>query len=297
MDIRYLESLICVSESGSIAGAARAQNLTAAAVGQRIALLEEHFGSILLDRRSRRAVPTRACLKLLPIARQIVSSFHEMGAVLEPTGLSGKFSLGAIPTALTGVLPETIRQLAILAPKLTLEIKPGTSETLFNQLGKGKLEAAIIALPPFNLPDRYVIDVIRCEPLVLLSKQGSGRSPREILERNPYISFDSHSWAGGGAVRYLRDEKIQVDPFYELDALEPIEKLVAEGMGVSLVPQWPDLELKAPGLRCHVIKRKSYYRKMALVSPDDSTRPQVLELLRGALAAGQKKGRLNAERN
>ena len=185
MDIRYFESLICVSECGSIAGAARAQNLTAAAVGQRVALLEDHFDTTLLDRRSRRAVPTQACMKLLPIARQMVSNFHEMGVVLEPTGLSGKFVLGAIPTALTGVLPETIRQLANLAPKLALEIKPGTSETLFNQLGEGKLEAAIIALPPFSLPDRYVVDVIRAEPLVLLSKQGAGRSPREILERNP----------------------------------------------------------------------------------------------------------------
>jgi len=289
MDIRYFESLISVAECGSIARAARAQNLTAAAVGQRIALLEDHFGTTLLDRRSRNAVPTPACTKLLPIARHIVSSFHEMGAVLEPTGLSGKFSLGAVPTAFTGLLPGTIRQLAKLAPKLTLEIKPGTSEALFTDLGEGKLEAAIIALPPFDLPDRFVVDVIRSEPLVLLAKKGAGKSPREILENNPYISFDSHSWSGGGAVRYLRDEKIRIEPFYELDALEPIEKLVIEGMGVSLVPHWPDLNTKARGLECHVIRKKSYHRKMALVSEDYSIRPQVLELLRGALAINQKK--------
>lgn len=288
MDIRYFESLICVAECGSIARAARAQNLTAAAVGQRIALLESHFDTALLDRRARSAVPNEACTQLLPLARHIVSSFHEMGAVLEPSGLSGKFSLGVIPTALTGVLPGTVRKLAKIAPKLLLEIRPGTSEALFAELSDGKLDAVIIALPPFDLPDRFAIDVIREEPLVLLSKKGSGNSLREILENNPYISFDSRSWAGNGAVSYLKDEKIEIDPFYELDALEPIEKLVIEGMGVSLVPQWPDLKLNARKLKCHVIEDKRYQRKMAMVTRDDSTRPQVLEVLRDSLKSGQR---------
>ena len=64
MDIRYLESLISVAEQGSIASAARAQNLTPAAVGQRIALLEKHFGTDLLNRNAHRAIPTEACLRL-----------------------------------------------------------------------------------------------------------------------------------------------------------------------------------------------------------------------------------------
>ena len=289
MDIRYFESLICVAEYGSIARAARAQNLTAAAVGQRIALLESHFDTVLLDRRSRSAVPTEACRQLLPLARHIVSSFHEMGAVLEPSGLSGKFGLGVIPTALTGVLPGAVRKLAKLAPKLVLEIKPGTSETLFTDLSEGKVDAAIIALPPFELPDRFIVDVIREESLVLLSKKDSNGSPREILENNPYISFDSHSWGGNGAVTYLKDQKIEIEPFYELDALEPIEKLVIEGMGVSLIPHWTDLKLNSRGLKCHVIKKKRYQRKMAMVTRDDSTRRQVLEVLREALLDERKK--------
>ena len=43
MDIRYLESLITIVELGSIARAAHAQNLTPAAVGQRIHAIEKNF--------------------------------------------------------------------------------------------------------------------------------------------------------------------------------------------------------------------------------------------------------------
>ena len=285
MDIRYFESLISVAEFGSIARAARAQNLTAAAVGQRIAILEEHFGKALLDRSSRRATPTEACARLLPHARQFVRDFHEMGAILEPSGLSGRFTLGAIPTALTGVLPGAVRQLAKLAPRLALDIKPGTSESLFNELNDRKLDAAIFALPPFKMPRRYAVEVIRSEPLLLLSRKDARGTRRTKLEKNPYICFDSQSWSGVGAVNYLKDEKIRIEPFYELDAVEPIEKLVLEGMGVSLVPRWPGLNLKEPGLKFDVIKNDRYSRRMAVITQVDSAQPHVIEVLRDALKA------------
>jgi DNA-binding transcriptional LysR family regulator len=123
---------------GSIARAARAQNLTATAVGQRIAILEQHYEAELLDRSSWCAVPARACEELLPLAREIVTKFSEVESVLEPTRISGKLSLGAI------------RQLAKEASKLTLEIKPSRSEAIFSDLKDRRLGAAIIALPPFE---------------------------------------------------------------------------------------------------------------------------------------------------
>lgn len=288
MDIRYFESLICVAELGSIARAAKAQNLTAAAVGQRIAILEDHFDAELLNRRSRSAVPTNACEKLLPLAREIVSRFREMNGVLNESGISGTFRLGSIPSALTGILPGAVRSMAKSAPRLALEIHPGTSETLYSDLSERKLDAAILALPSFSIPDRFYVDVIREEPLVLISKKGAGKSIRDKLENNPYISFNSKSWAGSGAVRFLKEKKIEIEPFYELDALEPIEKLVKEGMGVSLVPQWQDLKLNARGLDCEVIANPEYARKMALVAYDDRSLFSVFEVLIRALRASSE---------
>ena len=284
MDIRYFESLVCVAELGSIARAAKAQNLTAAAVGQRIAILEDYYDTELLDRSSRSAVPTRACEELLPLAREIVLKFSEMESALNPDAMTGKFSLGAIPTALTGILPGAIRRLAKEAPQLTLEIQPGTSKTLFDEVKSRKLDGAIIALPPFDLPGSIQAEILREEPLSLLAKKGMGKSIREKLEKNPYIAFDSQSWSGGGAVRFLRDEKITVEFFYELDALEPIEKLVAEGMGVSLVPQWAELRIDARVVDCEVIENPKYQRKLAFVMRKDRFRPQIAEAIGKALS-------------
>jgi DNA-binding transcriptional LysR family regulator len=211
-----------------------------------------------------------------------------MHAILESTGLTGRFSLGAIPTALTGILPRAIRRLAKLAPKLTLEIKPGTSESIFSALSERKIDAGVFALPPFKLPSRFTVEVIRKEPLVLLSKKGAGKTRREKLENNPYVCFDSKSWAGSGAVKFLKDQKIHIQPSYELDALEPIEKIVQEGMGVTLVPLWSGLDTNSPELELDIINNDTYSRKVALVSPNNGSHPKVITLLREALLADMK---------
>jgi DNA-binding transcriptional LysR family regulator len=283
MDIRYLESLISVAELGSIAAAARAQNLTPAAVGQRITILEKHFSTALLNRNTHKALPTEACLNLLPKARQIVSEFQRMSAEVETSGLTGKFHLGAISTALTGILPGTIRQLAEAAPKLVLQIKPGTSNSLFSDLAERRIDAAIIALPPYALPRSFAVEVLRNEPLVLLSRNAQGDSARARLEQNPYICYDAQSWGGLKAFQYLKDSKIRIEPFYELDALEAIEKLVLQGMGVSLVPQWAGLNLEQPGLDAEIIRNQRYCRKVVLVTPNDSARQPVIDALLLAL--------------
>ena len=288
MDIRYLESLISIAELGSIARAARAQNLTPAAVGQRVAILEKHFGAQLLDRSAHKATPTEACLKLLPKARRVVSEIYEMSAQIEPSGLAGRFHLGAISTALTGVLPGTIRLLAEIAPKLALQIKPGTSNSLFNDLGERRIDAAIIALPPYALPRSFNVDLLRDEPLALISCNAAGRNLREKLERNPYICYDAESWGGLRANQFLKDNRIRIEPFYELDALEAIEKLVHQRMGVSLVPLWSGLNLQWPGLEAEVIDGERYHRKVVLVTPADSARPRIIETLREAIHSSQE---------
>ena len=287
MDIRYLESLIQTVEMGSIARAARAQNLTPAAVGQRIATLEKYFNVPLLNRNAHKASPTENCLNLLPSARQIVSEFQAMNAHIEPSGLAGRFVLGAVSTALTGMLPGTIRQLAEEAPKLALQIKPGTSNSLFADLTERRIDAAIIALPPWALPRSVQAELLREEPLVLLSSNAAGDSLRDKLEQNPYICYDAESWGGLRASQFLRDQQIRIEPFYELDALEAIEKLVLQGMGVSLVPQWSGLDLAQPGLESDVIDDDRYARRIVLVSPIDSARPRIVEVLADALRSSQ----------
>ena len=283
MDTRYFESLIKVAELGSIARAARAQNLTAAAVGQRIQALEKHFKVALLHRNAHTASPTDACYRLLPKAKSLLQEFRSMATSIEPEGLAGQFHIGAISTVLTGFLPMAIRQLSDIAPKLVLQVKPGVSKSLFADLSEGKLDAAIINLPPYALPRRFSTTLLRKEPLLLISNQARGKTLREKLQQNPYICYDSQSWGGLKAHQLLKDKKIDVQVFCELDTLEAIEKLVQQQMGVSLVPRWSGLDLSKSGLDFDVIAAERYIRNVVFVYPKDCPRPRIVEALGDAL--------------
>ncbi len=286
MDIRYFESLIAIVELGSIASAAQAQNLTPAAVGQRIQAIENHFNTELLNRSSHKATPTKACLSLLPRMRHIVSEYRQLNADIDYSGISGKLHLGAISTALTGIIPDAIKQLALSSPGLILQIKPGTSNSLYVDLTERRIDAAIIASPPYKLPREYQSLLLRDEPLILLSNHASGGNIREKLLQNPYICYDSQSWGGVKARQYLKDRKIRIEPCYELDALETIKTLVQQGMGVSLVPEWAGLGLSDSNLQAEIIKPNHYRRQVVLLTRASSSQEKVITALSQALMGG-----------
>lgn len=285
VDTRYLKSLISVVECGSIADAARAEGLTAAAVSQRIQALERQLGFDLLARSGHSAKPTEACLALLPRARHIVRQVALLAGDADFDGLTGSLRIGAISTMLTGLLPRALQELSRLAPGIKPSILPGTSRALYQALQDAELDAVICVAPPFDMPKSLRAITLRTEPLVLLSHQPPKGSIARTLQGGPYIRYDPASWGGLHAERYLTDNTIAVESLFDLDGLEAIAMLVADGIGVSLVPQWSGLEQMAHNLVITPVQG-DYRRDIVLVTAASSERPTMLDALRAALLAG-----------
>jgi DNA-binding transcriptional LysR family regulator len=284
MDTRYLKSLITVVESGSIAHAARIEGLTAAAISQRVLALERQLGFELLSRVGHAAKPSQACLGLLPRAKRIVREIELLAADADVRGLTGQLRIGAVSTVLTGLLPGALRALTELAPGLTPVIVPGTSRSLYQALLSGEVDAAILVVPPFELPKALQAVSLRKEPLVFLSKQECADSIPTQLMTQPYIRYDPDSWGGRHAEHYLADHGLIPTPLVDLDALETIAMLVTGGLGVSLVPYWSGFEQW--GHKCAVsrVGNDRYDREIALISYVQTDRPNMMSALCKALS-------------
>ncbi|PCM49806.1 LysR family transcriptional regulator [Pseudomonas fluorescens] len=245
MDVRFLKSLVAVVETGSIAAAARRESRTAAAISQRVQALERLLGCTLLLRTAHAARPSDQCLLILPKIRAIIELAQDLQSDLHPDGLAGELTIGAISTALTGVLPTLIERLALAAPDLKLKITPGDSKSLYEKVLAGELDAAILVRPPFQPPKALALVVLKVEPLILVAPAAyAGQSLETLLRVHPFIRYDARSWGGQIAQRYLDEQAIEPNVLCELDALETIVMLVAQGMGVSLVPQWAGMRLE-----------------------------------------------------
>ncbi len=284
MDTRYLKSLITVVECGSIAHAARIEGLTAAAISQRILALERQIGFELLSRVGHAAKPSQACLGLLPRARRIVREVALLAGDADGAGLTGQLRIGAISTVLTGLMPEALRALTVSAPGLTPVIVPGTSRSLYQALLSGEVDAAILVAPPFELPKALQAVSLRKEPLVFLSKEKSSISIPAQLMSQPYIRYDPDAWGGRYAEQYLADQGLKPTPMVDLDALETIAMLVTGGMGVSLVPYWSGFEQWGHQCAVSQIGNDRYDREIALISPAQTDRPNMISALCAALS-------------
>lgn len=287
MDIRFLQSLVATVETGSIAAAARREKLTPAAISQRIQSLEQTLGCVLLARGAHSAQPTEACLSLLPRARLLIREADNLRYDAAGGGLAAALKIGAISTALTGIFPEVLDQLSRRAPNLKLMLRPGSSLQLYEQLLSGDLDAAVLVEPPFALPKGLVAHVVRHEPLVFISRDWTG--PGDIPERirqAPFIRYDPGSWGGRLSQQYLADAGLDPDVRCDMDALEAIAMLVANGMGNSVVPAWPGLRRDGFYLT-EIPDGAMYERRIVLLHQSVPSRPTPLALLKEILWQGR----------
>lgn len=239
MESRFLESLIAVVDYGSISAAARHQNLTPGAVAQRIHALEEEIGARLIERSGRRAHATEAGVHVIKNARPILQAIRELPTLITNKSISGTIRIGAIATAMTGLLPAILKDLSLSCPDLDIYIEIGESKALYRRLMARELDCAFLVEPDFKLPKTGEHAILREEPLVLLASETlDGGDPHALLASEPFIRYDRNSWGGRLADAYLQQHGITPQERYELDALDAIAVLVDQGLGVSLVPDW-----------------------------------------------------------
>ena len=106
-------------------------------------------------------------------------------------------------------------------------------------MAAGELDAAIIVRPPFQIPKSTGWLPVREDLLVLITpKAMSFDTVQSAIEQHPFIRYDRKQWGGQLVERYLRQHRLRVREWLELDALDAIATLVDRGLGVAIVPDW-----------------------------------------------------------
>lgn len=279
MDIRFLQSFVAVVESGSIAEAARRLDLAPTTVAQQIHALEEDIGSRLLTRAGRTVKPTVVGSRILNRSRDLLRDVRDLRSAASDTDLpAGPLRLGATPTALMGLLPPFLRHWMQTHPDISIYIEPGTSATLLSRVMAGELDAAIVVHPAFEFPKTCAWRLLREEPLILLAPARlSVEDALHVAASEPFIQYDRSVVAGKMADEYLRAHGVRPRVQFELDGIEHIAKLVAEGFGVSVLPDWPVIGPPDPQLRRWVLPPPCPARRVGVAWLRASVRSPLVE--------------------
>ena len=237
MSIRRLRTLLAIAERGTFAAAADAVHVSQAAVSMQMKSLEDELGVTLFDRSRRPPALNQSAHALLPKAREILSAYDDLvRTVRDDGGLAGELTIGAVPTAMSGLVPKAISALRASYPELHVRVVPALSAELMAQVERGQVDAAIVSEPPYA-PARVEWSPFAAEPLVVVAAEDATATTAEaLLAEYPFIRFNRQAWVGRLIDEWLQQSGIQVREAMELDTLEAIATMVFHGLGVSIVP-------------------------------------------------------------
>ncbi len=266
-------------ELGSIAEAARKLDMTPATIAQRIRALEAGIGSQLIVRSGRTVKPTAAGTRILERARSVLREVRDLESAASDTDLpAGPLRLGVIPTGLTGIVPVVLKKWVKRHPHIGIYIEPATSTVLYSRVMAGDLDAAVLVHPMFELPKTCAWHGLRREALVLLTPAGMKvKDPLATISSEPFIRYDRQVVAGKMADDYLRQRGIRPQVRVELDGLEYIAKLVAEGLGVSVLPDWAVVGPADPALKRWPLPAPVPVREVGVVWQRSTVRAPLVE--------------------
>jgi DNA-binding transcriptional LysR family regulator len=239
METRFLETYLLVARHGSLVEAARLLGITPAAVTQRVKVLEQEIGAPLLVRFGRGVKPTGAGHAILGNAAQVLREIQRLRAAAVADLPAGELRIGAISTAMTGLVPHALKRMREQMPQVEYFLLPGPSAGLYRALSDGDLDVAILVRPPFVLPKTLGTSLVRTDRFMLLAPaEHRHRAAQDLLATEPFIRYDRNNWGGRLVQAWLERQGITPRDWIELDQLEAIAVMVSRGLGVSILPDW-----------------------------------------------------------
>ena len=287
MDVKTLKTFLAIVDNRGFAAAGEVVGLSTSGVSLQIKSLETELGVALFDRTTRPPQLTREGLVFATRAREAVVSWDQLTRDMAHDANAGVLLLGAIPTVVSGSLPKALKQLQTDQPKLRIKLTTGLSHELEGMLKKGVLDADLTVKP--EEPSQVLQWTHYCtEPLAVIAPKGIVMSDDEtLLRENPYIRFERYAWVGRLIDAELSRRNIAVSPMMEVDTLDGVFGLVANGLGISIVP-WRNIAEPFPA-NVGQIKFGSppLSRELGVLQRKDNPRAHLVDGLLRVLAGEQ----------
>lgn len=145
-DLVTLRLYVAVVDAGSLTAGAERFGISLAAASKRIAELEHHCGSPLLQRSKRGVQPTPAGQALHAHAIELVARLEQLALAMDDfqRGASGHLRLWANTSAFAGFLPKLLSAYATAHPGVAIDLEDAVSEDAARAVATGAAELAVI---------------------------------------------------------------------------------------------------------------------------------------------------------
>jgi DNA-binding transcriptional LysR family regulator len=241
VDLGALEVLVAVSQEKGFSRAAVRLHRTQPAVSQAIRRLEEDVGARLVDRSSKDGTLTAAGTLLYQHAEQLLNLRRDAEeAVRELQDLHrGKVALAANEYTVLHLL-DVLAEFRRRHPMIRVEVKRSFAREIPSEVLGRTVELGIVTYRPLQ-PGLTVVPVASDELVLLVAPSHplAGRAGVSIrqLGGEVFLAHNVHSPHRERVVRAFERHRTPLQIVMELPTLGAINRLVASGVGVALVPR------------------------------------------------------------
>jgi len=278
--IRELKTLTAVAREGTFAAAGAQIGLTQAAVSAQMQRLEAELGFPLFDRTGRSARLNAMGHQTLAQAQELLRLYSNLGSSTAGQRAPVLLNIGAIASVQRSLLPDALGKFHKQAPGCRTRVVPGLSMELLNLVDAGEIDMAAIIRPPFSLHGDLRWSTLAHEPFrLLVPRHVDGDDWAELLSSQPFVRYDRASFGGRQVDRFLRAAHLSVQQVCELDELDAIVRLVANGVGVALVPQTATHRRWPAAVRAIDLGHHTFHRDIGLVHRSNRSLSEPARLL------------------
>lgn len=185
MNIQQLEYLIAVDKYKHFGKAAQACFITQPTLSAMIQKFEDELDVKVFDRTTHPIRTTDVGAQIIEESKRVIDAVNELKnrANLLNNVLAGKLNLGIIPTISSFILPSEIFNFLQNHPKIELNVKEMTTDSIIKALKSGELDAGIIATP-YDAASEFYQQFLFNEELMIYSsedlKKDSFVAPEDI---------------------------------------------------------------------------------------------------------------------
>jgi len=277
--LRQLSYFKALSEQRNFGRAAEVVSISQPALSVQIREMEAALGEKLVERRARDVVLTPFGRLILTHATRVLGEMQALNeAARWQGGLTGRLSLGIIPTIAPYILPAALEALRSRDISLDVQVREAKTNELIQEVQSGQLDAAIVALPVAAegltewplFEDRFLLAGSAARLAALgpaveaLRPSALDQSPLLLLEDGHCLTDQALEVCGRGRGH------AQID--MGASSLATLSRLVEAGFGLTLMPEIAaSIEQRAaPGMHLRRFSNPEPARRIAVVRRQSS---------------------------
>ncbi|MDR9394665.1 hydrogen peroxide-inducible genes activator [Roseovarius sp. SYSU LYC5161] len=240
--LRQLRFLVALVDEGHFSRAAEVCHVSQPTLSSGLKELEDMLGVQLAERTKRSVLITPIGEEIARRARGMLTAAVDIEQLASEsrTPYAGDIRLGAIPTIAPYLMPKALPAIHRAFPDLRVFLREELTESLLEGLATGRLDAALIA-KPFEIGSLETVDLFE-DGYLLAAPPGYAKTPvTEMtgadLEGSRLMLLEKGHCLQRHALSAFPDRDIQQDDSFSATSLPTLISMVAEGLGITLLPR------------------------------------------------------------